>query len=273
MILAYDGTDFYGAQVQPGRRTVGSELEGALARLTQQRSRVTFAGRTDRGVHASGQVAHCDVLTRLSDERLQRALNATLPADLAVVGLATAPDAFHARYDARWREYRYRIWNGDTRDPGLARTSWFLPRPLQLSALDEAAGQLVGRHDFAAFAGQGLGVPEREAGRATLREVHLARCRWGVPDRPFWGGQVVELQIRASGFLPQMVRTIVGALVEVGGGRREPAWVADLLRGRDRALSPAPAPPQGLTLWRVGYEGSAQLSAIGDQPPSGQGES
>src|SRR5215210_5796924 len=104
LLLAYDGTDFYGAQVQTGRRTVGGALEGALARITGEAVRVTFAGRTDRGVHAAGQVAQCDLATTLPDERLWRALNAVLPGDLAVLRLATAPNDFHARYGARWRE-------------------------------------------------------------------------------------------------------------------------------------------------------------------------
>lgn len=235
---------------------MGSELEAALARLAGGRPRVTFAGRTDRGVHAAGQVAHCDVATRLDDGRLWRGLNALLPPDLAVLALATTSPAFHARYDARRREYRYRIWHGASRVPQLARTSWHWPGPLDRGAMAEAARHLLGEHDFAAFAGQGLGGPRRAGRRGTVRTVDLARCYAVAPDLPLALGQVVIVQVRATGFLPQMVRTIAAALVEVGRGRREPAWVAEILASRERARAPAPAPPQGLTLWRVGYEES-----------------
>src|SRR5919199_393570 len=117
--------------------------------------RLSFAGRTDRGVHAVGQVAHCDLATRLGDEEMGRALNALLPDDLVVVALATAPGAFHARYDAVWREYRYRVWNARVREPLLARVAWHVGQPLERAALDEAEAALAGEHDFAAFAGQG----------------------------------------------------------------------------------------------------------------------
>lgn len=256
LTVAYDGTDFYGAQVQPGGRTVGGELEAALGRLAGAPVRVTFAGRTDRGVHAAGQVAHGDIVSRLDDARLLVALNALLPADLAVLRLVTAAGDFHARYDARWREYRYRLWHAPVRAPELARTTWHLTRALDRRALDEAAARLVGEHDFAAFAGQGLGVPGRAGRSVTVRAVYAAEWSWSAPPLPEPPGLVGELRIRGSGFLPQMVRTIVAALVEVGSGRREPSWMTALLAARDRALAPPPAPPQGLTLWAVGYDES-----------------
>ena len=252
-MLAYDGTDFYGAQVQTERRTVGSALEGALARITGEAVRVTFAGRTDRGVHAAGQVAHCDLATPLPDKRLWRALNGLLPDDLAVLQLATVADDFHARYGAQWREYRYRVWNAPVRLPSLARSTWHLIRPLDLAALNAAVMTLLGEHDFAAFAGQGLGG-DRPQGRSTVRSVLRAEWVEVSADTPGIPGRIVELSIRANAFLPQMVRTIVGAAVQVGLGRHDVAWLASCLRERKRANVPAPAPPQGLTLWRVGYD-------------------
>lgn len=256
LTIAYDGTDFFGAQAQPGRRTVAGELEAALARLTGQHTRLVLAGRTDRGVHAAGQVAHADVATDLPAERLQRALNALLPPDLAVLALREVDSAFHARYDACWREYRYRIWNAPVRWPALTRSTWHLARPLDRQALQSAAATLVGEHDFAAFAGQALGVPGRERRRNTHRVVYGAR--WGqVAGACPVDGVALEFRIRASGFLPQMVRTIVAALVEVGSGRWPVAALATLLAGQDRRLAPAPAPPQGLTLWAVGYDSGA----------------
>jgi len=257
--IAYDGTAFFGAQVQPGQRTVGGELGAALARLNGGPAPVTFAGRTDRGVHAVGQIGHCDVATVLPDERVRRALNAILPSDVAILGLATAPNDFHARYDARWREYRYQVWNAPVRVPTLTRTTWQILRPLDVGAMNAATASLIGEHDFAAFAGQGLGVPGRPSERSTIRELYAAHWSTVTPDLPEPPGLMIELLIRGSGFLPQMVRTIVGAAVEVGMGRREPGWLAALLQGRDRAAVPAPSPPQGLSLWLVGY--------VEDQPP------
>jgi tRNA pseudouridine38-40 synthase len=253
LLVTYDGSDFYGAQVQPGKRTVGSELEVAIATLTGTLERVTFAGRTDRGVHAAGQVAHCTVTTALTDEQLLRGLNALLPEDAAVLQLATVASEFHARYDALWREYRYRIWNAAVRLPLLARTTWHVGNTLDLTALATGAAHLLGEHDFAAFAGQGLGVPGKPRSRSTVRRVNAADWSLLPLDYPAPAGKLVELRIRASGFLPQMVRTIVGALAEVGRGHREPDWITALLAEQDRAQAPAPAPPQGLILWAVGY--------------------
>lgn len=256
LTVAYDGTDFFGAQAQPGRRTVAGELEAAISRLSGCDTRLVLAGRTDRGVHAAGQVAHGDVVTDLPVERFQRALNALLPADVVVWGLREVDATFHARYDACWREYWYRVWNAPVRWPALRRSTWHLARPLDRQALQSAAAKLVGEHDFAAFAGQALGVPGSDRRRSTHRVVYGAR--WGqVPGRFPVDGVVLEFRIRASGFLPQMVRTIVAALVEIGSGRRPVAALATLLAGRDRRLAPAPAPPQGLTLWAVGYDPGA----------------
>jgi tRNA pseudouridine38-40 synthase len=260
--LAYDGAAFFGAQVQSAQRTVASELTTALDRITGQPVPITFAGRTDRGVHADGQVAHGDILSPLSDERLQRSLNAILPPDLVVSRLETVHETFHARYDARWREYRYQVWNAPFRHPALARQTWHLIRPLDCTALTAATNALVGEHDFAAFAGQGLGVPGRTQARSTVREVYEARWLERSPTLPEPSGQILEFWVRASGFLPQMVRTIVAAAIEVGTGRQTPEWFESILREGDRSAAPAPAPPQGLSLWRVGYELRDQPSAV-----------
>ena len=256
--IAYDGTDFHGAQIQATGRTVGGEIEAALARITGATRRLSFAGRTDRGVHAAGQVAHVDLPAALPDERLLRALNAVLPDDVAIIAARTVPATFHARYDARWREYRYQVWNAPTRHPALARTTWQLRRPLDLAALGAATTALLGVHDFAAFAGQGLGVPARPGGRSTVRAILEANWTVGSAPVPVPVGRLIEFRVRGTGFLPQMVRTIVGAAIEVGMGRQRPEWFAAIQAGRDRAVVPAPAPPQGLSLWAVGYETGAR---------------
>lgn len=260
--LAYDGAAFFGAQVQTAQRTVASELTAALDRITGNPVAITFAGRTDRGVHADGQVAHGDIVSPLSDKRLQHSLNAILPSDVVVSRLDTVEETFHARYDARWREYRYQIWNAPFRHPALARQTWHLIRPLDLATLTAATGALLGEHDFAAFAGQGLGVPGRVQTRRTLREVYAARWLERSPLLPEPSGRIVEFWIRANGFLPQMVRTIVATAIEVGTGKQTPDWLGVILRGGDRSVAPAPAPPQGLSLWRVGYERDNQPSAV-----------
>jgi len=255
--IAYDGTDFHGAQVQASGRTVGGEIETALARITGASRRLTFAGRTDRGVHAVGQVAHVDLPAVLSDEKVLRALNAVLVDDVAIIAARTVPASFHARYDACWREYRYQVWNAPIRHPALARTCWHLRSPLDLSALGAATMALLGEHDFAAFAGQGLGVPAKSGGRSTIRAVLRATWQIAATPVPVPDGRLIEFRVRGTGFLPQMVRTIVGAAIEVGLGRRRPEWFAAIQARRDRAATPAPAPPQGLSLWAVGYETGA----------------
>ena len=256
LTLAYDGTAFAGSQVQPGVRTVQQELERALAALFGTAERVTLAGRTDRGVHAVGQVASCtDRRPDLDLGTTVRAINARLPEDLAVVGVRRERDGFHARYDARWREYRYRIWNGGPAPLGR-RWTWHRVEPLDVTLMAQAGCRLVGEHDFAALAGSGQGVPGSARGqrpRGTVRRVITCHCR---TTEPWWGpddGALIEIRVAADGFLPQMVRNVAGALVEVGRGARPVAWMDELLAARDRRRGPTTAPAHGLTLWRVGY--------------------
>jgi tRNA pseudouridine38-40 synthase len=188
---------------------------------------------------------------------VRRRLNATLPDDLAIVRVARRPWGFHARYDAIWREYRYRIWSGGPQP--LARPLvWHRAERLDVGAMDRAAGRLVGELDFAALAGGGAGVPwsaQRERTRGTVRTVMRCGCRerepwWQPPDGT---GALIELQIVADGFLPRMVRTIAAMLVEVGRGARPETWVDDLLATHDRRSGAGTAPPHGLIFWRVGY--------------------
>jgi tRNA pseudouridine38-40 synthase len=235
--LAYDGTDFYGYAAQPGRRTVQGELETALGR--QIGAVVTVvAGRTDRGVHATGQVvcfSHPDVI---DVDRVRRSLNRQLGGEIAVLDLRRAPDEFHARFSATARSYRYEISNRAVHDPLRARTSWHVPEPLDVAAMNEAASVIVGEHDFTSFC--------RKADDASLvRNVLWARWR-RVDDQ-------VEFTVAANAFCHQMVRSLVAVLVEVGRGRLEPTDVKTILDGRDRNEGRGVAPPQGLTLVGVGY--------------------
>jgi tRNA pseudouridine38-40 synthase len=239
--LEYDGAGFEGWQSQPeGHRTVQDTLEAALETITGHAVRVIGAGRTDAGVHAEGQVASAEIETGLTCGELKRALNGVLPPDLAVVGLEQRPAGFHARYDAGAKLYRYRIWNGASPSPLRAPRSHWLRSPLDLTAMGEAASRLEGCHDFASL--QAAGSSSSSSVR-TLYRVEVA----GSP-----GGQI-SIEVEGSGFLRHMVRNLVGVLLEVGRGRLAPGSIPSLLASRDRALAPATAPAQGLTLVWVDY--------------------
>jgi tRNA pseudouridine38-40 synthase len=259
LVVAYDGRAFFGSQRQDGKRTVQGELERAIDQMVGFPVPVYLAGRTDQGVHAVGQVASlADYRPDLRDRTVLKALNAHLPDDLAVTEVERRPLGFHARYDARWREYRYRVWTG-VRQPIAAGFVWQRPGTLDLDAMNAAAMKLIGTHDVASFAGGGEGVPgsERQSrARGTTRTifvcgVHRILPWWGCADAT---GSLAELRIAADGFLPRMVRSVMGALAEIGRGARPGTWIDELLASRDRRLGPMTAPAHGLTLWRVGYD-------------------
>lgn len=171
LTLAYDGAAFAGSQIQPGQRTVQGEVERALTMLDGQPVRAVFAGRTDTGVHAVGQVAHADVHRERAPETWQQGLNGLLPLDVRITNLAVVSDGFHARYDAMWRQYRYTIWNGEVQPPLVRGTMWHRRSPLDVAAMNVAAQVLIGRHDFAAFAGMGKVSRSAMPGRC-------GRCGW-----------------------------------------------------------------------------------------------
>jgi len=232
--VEYDGTEFSGFQVQPGSRTVQGELEAALARLTGgTRQPVQGAGRTDAGVHATGQVIAFTYPGDLPVEALTDALNGTLPPDVAIREVRPAPAGFNPRYAARYREYRYTIWNGP-RSPLRERMSLWVRSSLDVAAMAEAASAFEGRHDFSAFGG---------ADPQPVRTVHRLRVRKV--------GQAVVIDVRADAFLRGMVRRIVATLLAVGRGTLEPAAVPGLLVAGTPALRGAAAPARGLCLRRV----------------------
>jgi tRNA pseudouridine38-40 synthase len=279
LTLAYDGTDFAGSQVQPNQRTVQGELERVLGGMAATPIRAVFAGRTDRGVHAVGQVAAITLpawgATALD---LRRALNARLPIDLRAVDATPCAESFNPRFDATWREYRYWIAYAEA-SPFLRRYAWARRTELDAKAVRAGAQRLLGAHDFASFAGDGEGVPWSERAsrpRGTTRRVLRCNCQ-GIFPRFGPGSDesasVLEIRVVADGFLPQMVRTIVGALLEVGQGRRRPEWISELLAEPDRRLGPVVAPPHGLTLARVGFAGDLlDDDCIGTPPGDGAKE-
>ncbi len=248
--VAYDGTAFSGWARQPGRRTVQAELETALTTVLRTPVRLTVAGRTDTGVHATGQVAHTDVPRAAWEEqggRLVRRLRGVLPPDVAVPAVAEAPPGFDARFAALARHYAYRLTDADGGPPPLRRADtvgW--PRRLDAPAMADAAARLLGQHDFAAFC-------RRREGATTIRTLLALSV-----DRD---GDLVTVMASADAFCHSMVRSLVGALLAVGEGRRDPAWPAGLLDRRVRADEVVVAPPGGLTLLRVDYPADADLAA------------
>lgn len=240
--LAYDGTEFAGFGLQPGRRTVQGEVERALAATLGHPVRVTPGGRTDAGVHASGQVLSFRTAARLPVEALARALNARLPEDILVLDARDAPPDFDARRSARRRRYRYAIWREPLRHLWLRRYCYHYPGPLDLERMRAAAALLVGRHDFRAFAS---GPAEEDRPRSTVRTVESAE--W-TASGGFW-----YFDIAADGFLRQMVRAIVGTLLWAGAGRLSAEDVASILASRDRRRAGPNAPAHGLTLVGIDY--------------------
>ena len=269
LTLAYDGAAYVGWQRQATGQSIQGLIEDALARIDGAPVVVFGAGRTDAGVHAVGQVASATVSTPLEPSTLQRALNAILPSDVRVASLEDAPDGFHARYSATGKTYEYWIWQGDVVPPFLRASCWQIPRRLDVAAMDAAARLLEGRHDFGAFQSAGTAV------KTSVRTMRSARVAAGTPRSalvasPFEpatvdvGGHPVVVRVEADGFLRHMVRAIVGTLVEVGDGRRDPATMVDLLdRARRREAGPT-APPHGLVLVRVHY-GPAVARDAGSQ--------
>jgi tRNA pseudouridine38-40 synthase len=240
--VAYDGTDFHGFAAQPGQRTVAGELLDALeAMLRGDVQDFACAGRTDAGVHAWGQVVSLSTAADVDPDRLAQALTKRLGPEIVVRSARVVDDAFDARHSAVARTYRYTVVNRAAPDPFLARYAWWVPEPLELARLRLGADPFVGDHDFAAFCRKG---PE---GSTTQRRV--LRSHWDVFD-----DGILRYEIRATAFCWQMVRSIVGTLVDVGAGKIRPGDLLGILRARDRNAAGRVGVPQGLCLWEVGYD-------------------
>lgn len=242
-VVAYDGTDFLGFQRQSRGPTIQGVLEEAILSLTGERVRVLGAGRTDAGVHALGQVVSFLTASRIPVERWPHALNSRLPGTVVVQHAVEAPSAFHPMRDATAKVYQYTVWNGLFPSPFWSRWALHVPPPLDVEAMAQAAGFLVGRHDFAAFRAAGS-TPVRSTVRHVM-ELTVERS----DSQP----ECVRITARADGFLYHMVRNIAGTLLLVGQGRRPPEWVADVLAGRRREAAGPTAPAHGLCLVRVEY--------------------
>jgi tRNA pseudouridine38-40 synthase len=237
--VEYDGTGYYGFQRQKkGQPTIQSELERALHHLTTESTVITGAGRTDRGVHATGQVISFDCNWSHGVEALLKAINATLSSEIAVLAVEEATPEFHPRYDAKRRTYQYHVYNGTVRSPIRRLRSWHVRRPLDLDSMNQAAASLVGEQDFATF-----GNPPQ--GLNTVRTVYTAH--WRRQDR------LLIFTIEANAFLYRMVRSLVGSLKAVGEGAWSDEEFVAALHARDRSRASAMAPPYGLYLVGVDY--------------------
>jgi len=243
-LVEYDGTDFHGWAAQPGRRTVEAELAGALSTVLRQPVKLTVAGRTDAGVHASGQVVHFDAETDLEPGRISYSTSAVLPKDAALRRCVVVPDGFDARRDATSRSYEYRVLDAPIRSPLERHRAVHVPKGLDLAVLREAAALVLGEHDFRAF---------------TPTETHHVRFWRSVFDSRWEKeGALLVYRVRANSFLYGMVRALVGTMLEVARGRYGLEDFERSLRGAERSEGGPAAPARGLTLIGVGY-GNANL--------------
>jgi len=239
LVLEYDGTHYAGWQRQLNVPTIQETVEAALAAIAQTRITVVGAGRTDAGVHALGQVASFRTDRGLSEREWLRALNAHLPADISALSVVQVADDFHARYSAKGKLYEYHLLNRPERAPLLRERAWMLYKPLDLSAMMEAAACLTGTHDFSSFE---TAPTENDNPQCYMQQAELRRQ-----------GDLIICALYADRFLKQMVRSIVGTLVEVGQGKRSAADMPRVLAARARAAAGRTAPSHGLYLVRVDY--------------------
>lgn len=251
LTVAYDGTSFHGFAENDGVRTVMGELRDAVEKVVRQRVELVGAGRTDAGVHGWGQVVSCGLPDDTDLDSLVRRVNRMCgPAVVARAAVWAEHPDFSARFSARWRHYRYDVWNAPQPNPFLAPTSWHVVQPLSLPALRLACDPLIGEHEFSSFCRRSkaaVGQPEP----SMTRRVMLAR--WSeVPTD--YGAGLLRFEIRANAFCHQMVRSIVGTLVDAGAGKLHAGDVRGILLAKDRQAAGQVAPPHGLCLWEVGYE-------------------
>jgi tRNA pseudouridine38-40 synthase len=250
LTIAYTGAEFHGFARQTGQTTVQGELESALGTVFRREVQTVGAGRTDAGVHALGQVVSFelsdDELGERSLDKLRNSLNALTPDAISIRMVAEKPAGFSARFSAKEREYRYRYVFSDVEPLFLRPFTWWVKPsvPVDVQAMKAAIPLLVGEHDFSSFC-----VAASSVERNTVREL-LSLTIFGTDHL---GEGCLVLQVRGNAFLHSMIRIIAGSLLEVGLGRREPQWLAEVLAARDRRAAGPTAPAQGLTLWRVRY--------------------
>ncbi|MFQ5507217.1 MAG: tRNA pseudouridine(38-40) synthase TruA [Planctomycetota bacterium] len=239
--ISYDGTSYAGWQRQAGSETIQEHLERAAYLVAGESVTVHGAGRTDAGVHALGQAAHLRLEGGPPTQSFHLAMNSLLPEDIRVLAAREVPAHFHSRFSATGKRYLYRVLTGDVRDPIGRRYAYWFRRSLDIEAMRQAVPHLIGRKDYAAFAGN----PGYRRRRPTIRRIvamHLLASPAGV-----------DVHVQGDGFLYRMVRNLVGSLLEVGRGKRPPGWIREVLLSKDRSLAGPTLPPMGLFLTRVLY--------------------
>ncbi len=253
LTIAYDGLAYHGWQCQSGLRTVEGQLRRILSPITQTEVALVAAGRTDAGVHARGQVANFRTESDIETGRLRRAVNSRLPRDIIIRHIDQVGPEFHATRDALGKHYRYSVW-ADTEKPPFDQAAhvYHFYRPFDLQAARSAAAVLVGRHDFKAFETSGGQV--RKSTVRTIRRLDVRR-----------DGSRVWLDVEGDGFLYNMVRNIVGTLLEIARGRWAPEEIGRIVQSRDRRKAGPTAPAHGLTLWQVFYDEAAALGGPSDR--------
>jgi tRNA pseudouridine38-40 synthase len=239
LTVQYDGTSYHGWQIQANARTIQGELTRVISLLDHRHVTVHGAGRTDAGVHAEGQVASVKLERDFEPGHLRDAINGNLDRDIRVVDIVTTEDSFNARFSARRKTYRYRIWTGGVVSPFVYRYVYHYRSPLDVGRMSEAASELTGRHDFRAFCG---GCFEDDDYVRSLERLDIQAEE-----------KMISIVAEADGFLRYMVRTIVGTLIEVGRGARPSGDAKGVLEGKDRSKAGPTAPAAGLTLVRVDY--------------------
>ena len=275
LTIAYDGTDFYGWQVQPGKSTVQGQLQAALGRVTGEAPLPQGSGRTDAGVHALGQVASFTLAAPIPAVNLHRALNRTLPRSIRILQAMTMPDSFHARHSARAKTYEYRIFRDEICPPFLSRYALACPWPLDFQALQQAAHIFLGEHNFLSFAAtdpdlttRNLALEEKSEQEKTalppptvtgaIRTIYSSAWE----ERHTETGKLLVYCVRGSGFLHHMVRNLVGTMIEAGRGRLRPEDLAQILAARSRTAAGATAPAHGLILHSVEYPGQGPVRKV-----------
>lgn len=247
-ILAYRGTDFRGFAPNQDVRTVMGDLIRAISKVIRMPVDLTGAGRTDAGVHAWGQVVSGEIPASTDLADLQRRVNKMCAPDISLRSVEWAELGFDARFSATSRRYRYHVWNDPTPNPLLAEISWHVHRPLDLAAMEEAGPALLGEHDFGSFCRKPK-MPEGMEPASLVRILH--EVGWTrVDDSP-----MLRFEIAGTAFCHQMVRSIVGTMVDIGLGRIHHSKMAEIVEAKSREVAGGVAPPTGLTLWEVGYEG------------------
>ncbi|WP_085993655.1 tRNA pseudouridine(38-40) synthase TruA [Oceanobacillus senegalensis] len=239
--LQYDGSSFYGFQIQPDKRTIQGEMEKVLTRMHKgQVTRIVGSGRTDAGVHAMGQVIHFDSFHTIPELNWQKALNTQLPDDIYIDKVEKVSTDFHARYDAVEKEYHYYVLNDHIPDIFKRNYMYHFPYPLNIEQINAACRYLEGTHDFTTFSS-----PKATVKGNKVRTIYHASCKKN--------GTIIEFIFRGSGFLYNMVRIMVGVLLDVGQGKRSPSDILDLIEKKDRRFAGKTIDPQGLYLWQVQY--------------------